>query len=240
MRREDDLNRYPELLEAANRDLEAFTYSVSHDLRAPLRAIDGFSRILLEDHSHEFSAEARYLLERIRNATGTMSTQIDSILLFSRVDRREMQKTAVAMDSVAQGVVRELTHMNGDKKIEFRIGALPAAYADRPMVKHVFFNLLSNSVKFSSVRKEPYVEVTGLEDNGELIYSIKDNGVGFDTRYSDKLFKVFQRLHKQSEFEGSGVGLAIVKKIITRHQGRVWAESELGRGATFSFSLPIA
>ncbi len=227
-------------LEMANRDLEAFSYSVSHDLRAPLRAIDGFSRILLEDCAPALDSEAQRLLNVVRSNTVKMAQLIDDLLTFSRTSRMEMRATEVDMTQLAREVADELLAQEPGRTIDLRIGDLPPAYCDRAMMRQVFANLLSNALKFTRTREAAVIEVDGWMGNEENVYRVKDNGVGFDPQYAGKLFTVFQRLHRMEDFGGTGVGLALVHRIITRHGGRVWAESEPDKGAAFYFALPRA
>jgi len=229
-----------EAQERANRELEAFAYSVSHDLRAPLRAIDGFSRILLEDYGDRFDGEGRHLLDAVRANTLRMGRLIDDILAFSRMAGREMQAATIDMAALAREVAAELQAAAVGRVVRFRIGELPAAQGDRAMIRQVLVNLLSNAVKFTQSRAEAVIEVDSSAAADGNAYHVADNGAGFDMRYVDKLFGLFQRLHGTGEFEGTGVGLAIVKRIVTRHGGRVWAEGKVGEGAEFHFSLPSA
>jgi PAS domain S-box-containing protein len=225
-------------LEAANKELEAFSYSVSHDLRTPLRAIDGFSKILLDGYADKMDEEGRRLLRVVRDNTGRMGQLIDDMLKFSRTGRVELSFAAVDMDRLVHGVVDELCANDACAPLQLEIAPLPPAHGDSAMLRQVFMNLLANAIKFSRGRESPRIDV-GAEKNGDgTVYHVKDNGVGFDMRFADKLFGVFQRLHSVSEFEGTGIGLAIVKRIVTRHGGRVWAEGKPGEGATFYFSVP--
>ena len=223
-------------LEAANRELEAFSYSVSHDLRAPLRAIDGFSRIIVEDYSEALDDEGRRLLDVVRRNTQRMGILIDDLLAFSRLGRKEMLQTRIDMGDMARSVYEDLAPPAAAAKL--RVSALPPAVGDPAMVRQVFANLLSNALKFAGRNGGAVVEVGGHNGGGENTYFVRDNGVGFDMQYAGKLFGVFQRLHSNEEFEGTGVGLAIVQRIVQRHGGRVWAEGEPGAGATFYFTLP--
>jgi PAS domain S-box-containing protein len=224
-------------LEAANRELEAFSYSVSHDLRAPLRAIHGYSRILLEDHESALDAEGQRVCSVIADSAREMGRLIDDLLALSRVGRAEMRFSPVDMATLATSVFFELTTPQDRERIEFHVAPLPLAVGDPVLVRQVWVNLISNAVKFSSKRERAVIEVGGERGEGEAVYSIHDNGAGFDPRYTDKLFGVFQRLHSTKEFEGTGVGLAIVQRIVHRHGGRVWAEGEPGKGASFHFTF---
>ncbi len=225
-------------LQAANKELEAFSYSVSHDLRAPLRAIDGFSRIVLEEYAPKLDDEGRRLLDVIRGNTKKMGQLIDDLLAFSRLSRQQLAFAPVDLAVLADAVFSELKNLEKRRRIEFKVGALPAAFGDRSMLRLVLQNLLSNAIKFSRPRTKARIEFGGRTAIGETIYYVKDNGVGFNMEYVGKLFGVFQRLHGSDEFEGTGVGLAIVQRIVLRHSGRVWAESAAKGGATFYFSLP--
>jgi signal transduction histidine kinase len=225
-------------LQEANKELEAFSYSVSHDLRAPLRAIDGFSRILLEDYANKFDDDGKRVLDVIRSNTQNMGRLIDDLLAFSRLSRKQMEVSPVNMSELAHDVFQQLKPGLVGQKIQFSLGPLPDTTGDPALIRQVFVNLLSNAAKYSRPRAETVIEVDGRRENGNCIYSVRDNGVGFDMTYAAKLFGVFQRLHSVEEFEGTGVGLAIVQRIVHRHGGRVWAEGKVDEGATFYFSLP--
>ena len=218
-------------------DLESFSYSVSHDLRAPLRAIDGFSRILLEDHADKLDAECHRLLDVIRSNTKNMGQLIDDLLAFSRLGRQEMKPTTVDMRGLAASVMQELQSLTTNRDVQCDIGELPPVRGDRAMIRQAVVNLLSNALKFTSTKDSVVIEVGHTIVDGKGVYYVKDNGVGFDMQYADKLFGVFQRLHTADEFEGTGVGLAIVQRIVHRHGGRVWAEGEVNAGATIFLSL---
>lgn len=219
-------------------ELEAFSYSVSHDLRAPLRAIDGFSRVLLEDYGKKLDPECNRLLNIICSNTCNMGQLIDDLLAFSRLGRQEMKMGEIDVVEVAKAVFDELIVTVPERSVYLNIGALPSARADRSLIRQVFVNLLSNAVKFTRTQEKGVIDVGYESENGENIYYVRDNGVGFDPRYADKLFGVFQRLHTSDEFEGTGVGLAIVQSIIQRHGGRTWGEAEVEEGATIYFTLP--
>jgi PAS domain S-box-containing protein len=225
-------------LEAANKELEAFSYSVSHDLRTPLRAIDGYSHILLEDYSDKLDDEGKRLLNVVRDNTSRMGQLIDDILKFSRAGRLEINFSRIDMEHLAHSVFEELQPSVAGGKLQLEIEHLPPATGDSAMMRQVFVNLLSNAIKFSRTAETPKVLVGATVKDSETVYYVKDNGVGFDMQYAAKLFGVFQRLHSVSEFEGTGIGLAIVKRIVTRHGGRVWAEGKVNDGATFYFSIP--
>lgn len=224
-------------LEAANKELEAFSYSVSHDLRTPLRAIDGFSHILLDDYADRLDDEGKRLLKVVRDNTRRMGQLIDDILNFSRTGRLELAFREIDMTKLVTEVVKELAPAGSESGLQVEIAALPKARGDAAMLRQVFVNLLSNAIKFSRDREVRKIEVGAQTRDGDAVYYVKDNGVGFDMRYGHKLFGVFQRLHSVNEFEGTGIGLAIVKRIVSRHGGRVWAESGTGQGSTFYFSL---
>ena len=225
-------------LEAANRDLNSFSYSVSHDLRSPLRAMNGFSQILLEDYSNKLDEGGkRYLAEISANAI-KMAELIDHLLAFSRISTTQIERIKVNLKSVAQAVLNDHVYDEEWKKVQFSISDLPEGYCDVNMIRQVFVNLISNAVKFSSNNEKPVVQIGFIEDQEEQIYFVHDNGVGFDMAYCAKLYGVFQRLHGVKEFAGHGIGLAIVKGIIEKHNGRVWAEGKENEGATFYFTLP--
>jgi len=225
-------------LEAANKELEAFSYSVSHDLKAPLRAIDGFSLILLEDYSDKLDAEGKRLMNIVRGNTQNMGQLIDDLLAFSRLGRQQMATSNMDMGKLAKAVFKELKATAPERTIQFKINTLTAAHGDRSMIRQVFVNLLSNAIKFTRHKETAIIEVDGCVEDEQNIYYVKDNGVGFDMQYANKLFGVFQRLHSQAEFKGTGVGLAHVQRIIHRHGGRVWAEGKANEGAVFYFTLP--
>ena len=225
-------------LQSVNKELEAFSYSVSHDLRTPLRAIDGFSQVLLEDHREKLGKEGRRVLDIIRDNTGRMGELISDLLTLSRLGRKEIRKTKINMEDLARAIFEELRSATPQRKLKTMINALPSAFGDESLIREVLTNLISNAIKFSRNEKSPVIEVGGKSENNENIYYVKDNGAGFDMKYSDKLFGVFQRLHSQQEFKGTGVGLAIVRRIIERHGGRVEAEGKVGKGAIFYFTLP--
>jgi PAS domain S-box-containing protein len=235
---EQRVKRRTAQLEAANRELESFSYSVSHDLRAPLRAIDGFSRILLKDHADRLDAEGQRLLGIIRTNTQNMGQLIDDLLAFSRLGRREVKVADLDMETVVRNVVGELHNTLGYRTVEWDLKPLPATRADRALMHQVWVNLLGNAVKFTRRQEAAVIEVGCRPAGDEDIYYVRDNGVGFDMQFAHKLFGVFQRLHRYEEFEGTGVGLALVQRIVQRHGGRVWAEGQINRGACFYFSLP--
>jgi signal transduction histidine kinase len=225
-------------LETSNKELEDFTYTVSHDLRTPLRAIDGFSRILEEDYGGKLDDEARRLIGVVRENTRKMGQLIDDLLTFSRLGRNPIAATSINMEALARSALAEIDAPAAAGRARIEIHALPEAWGDPAPIKQVWINLLSNAVKFSGKREQPVIEVSGRKNAAEIVYCVKDNGVGFDMKYYDKLFGVFQRLHGNDEFPGTGVGLAIVRRIVSRHGGRAWAEGKMGEGAAFYFSLP--
>jgi len=230
-------------LARANQELEAFSYSVSHDLRAPLRTIDGFSRLLQEDYTSQLPPQAQRYVQWIREGAAEMDQLIDDLLAFSRLSRQPLQKQVVAPAALVQRVLADLQVVQADRQIELSIGHLPPCQADPALLKQVFINLLSNALKFTAQRQVARIEINAQQQDSsaradrECVYFVKDNGVGFDMQYSNKLFGVFQRLHRAEEYQGTGVGLAIVQHIIHRHGGRIWAEAGVDQGATFYFTL---
>lgn len=226
-------------LEAANKELETFSYSVSHDLRSPLRAINGFAKALIEDYGSTMPEEARRYLLNIENGALRMGALIDDLLSFSRLSRLDLTRTNVDMNAMVHGVWNELAQERVDRDVDFNSPQLPGIEADRALIKQVLINLLSNALKFTSQREKTIVSISFTSSDTETIFCVHDNGVGFDVRYADKLFGPFQRLHKAKDFPGTGIGLALVQRIVHRHGGRVWAESELDKGASFYFSIPI-
>ena len=225
-------------LEAANQELEAFSYSVSHDLRAPLRGMDGYVRMLKEDYADRLDAEGNRLLDVVSSEARRMGQLIDDLLAFSRLGRRQMECRPVDLTDLAHNVFERLTVAAPDPPVRLELKPLPPALGDQAMLRQVFANLIGNALKFTRHQPAPVVEVGGSIRDGELTCYVKDNGIGFDEQYRHKLFGVFQRLHSEAEFEGTGVGLALVQRIIQRHGGRVWAEGKLNRGAVFYFTLP--
>lgn len=226
-------------LETANEALGSFTYSVSHDLRTPLRGINGYARMLLEDHATALAPDAQRLLGVISDNARQMGRLIDDLLTFSRLGRSEIDKTAVDVAALVHAVVDELRRLEPDRAVTIAVGDLAPARADASMLRQALANLVGNAWKFTRGRDGARIEIGCRRDGGETIYFVRDNGAGFDMRYAGKLFGVFQRLHRAEEFDGTGVGLAIVQRIVQRHGGRVWAEAEVGRGATFAFALPF-
>jgi len=224
-------------LEAANRELEAFAYSVSHDLRAPLRRINGFAGILLEDFSAQLDPVAKGYLERVSEAGRHMCQLLDDLLNLSRVTRKELTRRRTDLDSLVREVRDSLQPEIEGREIEWQIGCLPTVECDPGLIKQVFANLLLNAIKYTRPRQRATIQVDQMICDGQPAVFVRDNGVGFDMKYADKLFGVFQRLHRQEDFEGTGVGLATVQRIIHKHGGRVWAEAEPYKGATFYFTL---
>ena len=224
-------------LEAANKELEAFSYSVSHDLRAPLRAVDGFSQAVLEDFGPQLPAEGQHQLKTIRESAQRMGALIDDLLALARLNRQQLKKRVIDTGALVRSTLDELGAPWPERQIEVRLGDLPASSGDPALLKQVWLNLLSNALKYTRKREKAVVEIGCMKTNGAETFFVRDNGTGFDMRYADKLFGVFQRLHRAEDFEGTGVGLAIVQRIVHRHGGRVWAEAAVDRGATFYFTL---
>ncbi len=226
-------------LHDAMKQLEAFSYSVSHDLKAPLRAISGYSRALLEDYGPQLEDEARGYLESIARGAERMGQLINDLLAFSKLGRKEMALAEVNMSELARTVFEEIRRAAPERKLECQLADLPPARGDRAMLHQVWVNLLSNAVKFTRQREHAVIEIGGSSNGSQQnTYYVKDNGAGFDMQYANKLFGVFQRLHSSEEFEGTGVGLAIVQRVVQRHGGRVWAEGKVNEGAAFYFTLP--
>ena len=225
-------------LEAANRELEAFSYSVSHDLRAPLRAVDGFAQIMAEDHAARLSEEGLRVLGVIRNETNRMGQLIDDLLTFARANRRQMQSGTIDMTALAKTVFNECATAAPGRELRLQMEALAPAQGDAAMLRQVWVNLISNAIKYTRTKPIAEIEIGSRSTDREIEYFVKDNGVGFDMQYASKLFGIFQRLHAENEFEGTGVGLALVQRIVHRHGGRVWGEGDLNTGAVFHFTLP--
>jgi len=219
-------------------ELEAFSYSVSHDLRAPLRAIDGYSQILIEEYDERLDEEGRRVLRVVRSEAQRMSRLIDELLAFSRVGRQALEPCETDMHSLVETTYKEAMAIEPGRKIAMQIGALPTAAGEPGMLRQVWANLLGNAVKFTRHAETALIQFGATQENGETIYFVRDNGAGFDMKHADMLFGIFRRLHGDKEFEGTGVGLAFVKRIIQRHGGRVWAEGAVNQGATFYFALP--
>ena len=240
-------------LEAANKELESFSYSVSHDLRTPLRALDGFSKMLLEEYGEQLGGDGKRYLNVIRQNATHMAALIDDLLAFSRLGRAELTKKRVNVCEIVRQAIEDLEPEQNSRRIEFVVRDLPWCDADPRLLRQVFVNLLGNAIKYTRPREAARIEVgtrtvadlnregepapDDLRDGGRAVYYVRDNGVGFDMRYADKLFGVFQRLHRKEEFEGTGVGLATVQRIVHKHGGRVWAKGEPGAGAVFYLTL---
>ncbi|MFI5090868.1 MAG: PAS domain S-box protein [Terriglobales bacterium] len=224
-------------LETAVKELESFSYSVAHDLRAPLRTLDGFSDAVLEDYGPQLPEQAREYLQTIRRGAQRMGDLIDDLLAFSRLSRQPLARQPVNMEALVRGVLEELGPERNGRKIEFLDGALPATQGDPALLKQVWMNLLSNAIKYSRNTEPTRIEIGALAEAQRNVYFVRDNGAGFDMKYAGKLFGVFQRLHRADEFEGTGIGLATVQRIVHRHGGRVWAEAQPDQGATFYFTL---
>jgi PAS domain S-box-containing protein len=233
--KEIKLRQSEDELRKANSDMEAFTYSVSHDLRAPLRSIVGFTSILEDEYTNRLDDEAKRLMAVIKRNTLRMGTLIDDLLAFSKISKQDVVKTNVNTNEMVAEIIAESETNVG---VEWQIAELPVMYADKHSIRQVWINLVSNAIKYSAKKGSPKIRINGVEENGSVVFSVSDNGVGFDQKYSNRLFKVFQRLHGVSEFEGTGVGLAIVERIISKHGGKVWVEAGVDKGATFYFSLP--
>ena len=225
-------------LEQVNSELESFTYSVSHDLRAPLRIIDGFADIVLTDYSNKLDEEGCRILNVIKSNARRMGQLIDDLLNMSRYNRKELVMTPVNMNALVQEVIEE-QKLLAHQPVQIISGPLPAVECDRSLMRQVWTNLISNAIKYSAKREQPLVQIGAQEKEEAIVYSVKDNGVGFDMQYAGKLFGVFQRLHKETEYEGTGVGLALVHRIITKHNGHIWAEAAPDKGAVFYFSIPV-
>ena len=226
-------------LEAINKELEAFSYSVSHDLRAPLRTVRSYTEILLEDHGERLNEEGRRIANKILSGAGNMGLLIDHLLTFFKTDKKELTKSTISMKAVVKGLVDELTAHEKNRDIAFHIRELPDAKADASLIKQVWENLISNAIKYTGHKENAIIEIGSKPSEKGIVYYVKDNGAGFDMQYYDKLFTVFQRLHAAEEFNGTGIGLATVQRIIHRHGGQIWANGKRGEGASFYFSLPL-
>jgi signal transduction histidine kinase len=224
-------------LDAANKELEAFSYSVAHDLRAPIRKIAGFARIVVEDYGEQLNDEVRSHLDKVQDGAEQMATLVEGLLSLAKLGRQAISRKTVSLNSMVEEVARGLAGENSGRKIEWRITSLGSVECDYGLVNQVFVNLLSNALKYSRPREISTIEVGQMEIEGEQVFFVRDNGVGFDMKYADKLFGVFQRLHRTEEFEGTGVGLATVERIIRRHGGRIWVDAAPDKGATFFFTL---
>ncbi len=225
-------------LEASNKEMEAFSYSVSHDLRAPLRHINGFAEILTKKHADQLSEDARNYLDTITGSAKKMGILIDDLLSFSRAGRTELRRVSVNMNKIIEGALTEVNASRMNRNVEWDIASLPAVDGDYNLLRQVWVNLLDNALKYTSTREKASISIGYKNGKDEVIFYIQDNGVGFDMKYVSKLFGVFQRLHSSAEFDGTGIGLANIRRIISRHGGRTWAEGELDKGATFYFSIP--
>jgi signal transduction histidine kinase len=225
------------LLEQANAELESFSYSVSHDLRAPLRAINGFSLALLEDYGTTLPPDGQALLARVRENTKRMAQLIDDLLVFSRLGRKPLEMGPVDLASLVQSLVQELRQVDPKRAIEVVVHSLPATLGDAGLLRQALSNLIENAFKFTRRQPKARIEIGSRVEGAETVYYVRDNGAGFDMKYATKLFGVFQRLHGESDFEGTGVGLALVQRIVHRHGGRVWAQAAVDQGATFYFTL---
>lgn len=235
---EKDLYRKNEELKQINEELESFSYSISHDLRAPLRALNSYSQMLEEDFLPQLNDEGKRLVNKIKHNAIRMGNLIDDLLDFSRLGRKALTKKKVVMDDVVRTVLTDLEPLNRHHA-KIVMGELGIAQADPVLIQQVWLNLLSNAVKYTSKKADPRIEIGSSQDTDRVIYFVKDNGAGFNMKYADKLFGVFQRLHGPSEFEGTGIGLAIVQRLIHKHGGYVWCEAEEQKGANFYFSLPV-
>ncbi len=224
MRLNDELKSHAAQVEAANKELESFSYSVSHDLRAPLRAIAGFSHMLEEDYGARLDEEGRRLIRVVCDNAHKMGQLIDDLLAFSRVGRNPIAAARIDMEALVRSALHDIGEPATGARAQIEIKPLPEGWGDPALIKQVWVNLLSNAIKFSANRDEPRIEVSAFDDRSDTVYCVKDNGAGFDMRYYDKLFGVFQRLHSADQFPGTGVGLAIVQRVVARHDGRVWAE----------------
>jgi len=225
-------------LEEMNKELESFSYSVSHDLREPLRAIDGYARMILKKQGDKFDDDTLRKFNDIRSNAQKMGQLIDDILALSRLGKKQMVMSNIDMDQLIRDVWKDLQAINPERNMTLTIHSMPSGYGDRMLIKQVYSNLLGNAIKFTKNRNAAHIEAGGCTEDDEDIYYVKDNGIGFDMAYYDQLFGIFQRLHSHDDFEGTGVGLATVQRIIQRHGGRVWAEGKVSEGATFYFSLP--
>lgn len=225
-------------LESVNKELESFSYSVSHDLRAPIRAINGYTRILVEDYAESFDADGVKILQSIIHNSKKMGELIDDLLAFSKLGRKQVSFSEIDMISLVNTVREELIPEEEENVPEFEISELPNASGDKSLIKQVWINLISNAIKYSRHKVKTKIEIGAYKNDQLMVYYVKDSGAGFEMQYYDKLFGVFQRLHSQEEFEGTGIGLAIVQKIVQRHNGTVWAESIVNEGSCFYFSLP--
>ncbi|MGC3982568.1 MAG: response regulator [Steroidobacteraceae bacterium] len=235
---QQQVRQHMQELESTNKELESFSYSVSHDLRAPLRAISGFSNILVESYSPQLPDEARQLLNRIMSSAERMGKLIEHLLRFSRLNKQSIHKRPIKIVALVNEVIEEITKDVLDHRVKVQVQDLPDAVGDAVLIRQVFTNLLSNAFKFTRKQEHPTVTVGYQLLNDEPVYYVRDNGAGFDMQYAENLFRVFNRLHTNDEFEGTGVGLSLVQRIVQRHGGRIWAEAAVNHGATFYFTLP--
>jgi light-regulated signal transduction histidine kinase (bacteriophytochrome) len=225
-------------LEATRQELERFTYSVSHDLRAPLRAIEGFSKILLEDYEGKIDEEGQRYLKILDSSSRKMTRLLDDLLQLSRLGRQEMKPSQIDMRELVLSVWQELHPKGAARPIDFKMDPLPEAWGDATLLRQIWTNLIGNAIKFTARQDRPRIEISGQDEPDRIVYCIKDNGVGFNLKAAGKLFGVFQRLHTEEEFKGSGIGLAITQRLVRRHSGQIWADAKKDEGATFCFSLP--
>jgi signal transduction histidine kinase len=225
-------------LEVLNDELESFSYTVSHDLRSPLRAVLAYTSALVEDYGQLIDDEGRRLLGIVHSEAARMGELIDDLLAFSQLGRQHIVSVSTDMESLVREVIAAQTQLNGESTAAIDIGALPSVRGDRALLRQVWTNLISNALKYSSKKDQPHLRIWAVNDRGRVVYNVQDDGVGFDMAYADKLFGVFQRLHRSEEFAGTGVGLAIAQRVVERHGGTIWADAKLGAGATFSFALP--
>ncbi|KOP37555.1 hypothetical protein APR43_04120 [Flavobacterium sp. NLM] len=237
-KRSSELTLANDELRKAQEELGSFSYSVSHDLRAPIRAINGYTQILIEDHADSIDDDGKKIIQAIINNSNKMGILIDDLLAFSKLGRKEVSSANINMLALVNAVISEITVEKGENIPIFEIEELAHSNGDPSLIKQVWINLISNAIKYSKYKPEIRIKITSTFEKDKIIYSVKDWGAGFDMAYYDKLFGVFQRLHSQDEFAGTGIGLAIVQKIVNRHSGTVWAESKLDAGANFYFSLP--
>jgi len=231
------LQKHVEELQQSNAELESFSYSISHDLRAPLRAIDGYSQILLKKYGGQLDETGTRYLDSIAANAQKMGQLIDDILAFSRLGRQKLSVSRLHLGNLFNEVFHEISKMEGYEGVQFNLAELPEVVGDYNLIRQVAVNLFSNALKYSSKKEVPMVEVGTIDMEGRKVFFVRDNGAGFDMRYYDKLFGVFQRLHHANEFHGNGVGLALVRRIVNKHHGEIWAESEIDQGATFFFTL---
>ncbi len=233
-----EVRKYIEDLETANREILAYTYSIAHDLKSPLRGISSYITILTEDYEPLLDADGKEICSIISAEAQRMSKLLDGLWMFSQLGRGEIRKSAVDMQAIAGQIFDEQTRTHTSGQIDFRLSELPHATGDPMLMYQMWTNLLSNAIKFSSKKQNPVIEISATQEGGETTYIIRDNGAGFDMKYSDKLFGIFERLHGEREFEGTGTGLAIAYRIVQRHGGRIRGEGERGEGAAFYITLP--